>query len=90
MDSATKRKIIEILGQTPLTPPDPLLNDKKMCKLGFSNGEIASLKQAHADRVNEYLYKKMCSSCSHAKECHDSCENCEKYQELFEKYTKEI
>lgn len=32
----------------------------------------------------QLLFKNMCAKCERAKECHEKCENCDKYNEIYE------
>ena len=37
------------------------------------------------NKVREIVYKKMCSCCPYAKQCHDECEECDEFNEELEK-----
>ena len=39
-------------------------------------------------KISFELYYSMCRDCPNAKECHDSCESCEEYEEELEKELK--
>lgn len=37
------------------------------------------------NKVREIVYKRMCSCCPYAKQCHDDCEECDEFNEELEK-----